>query len=158
MLVWILAALAAAFIAFAAFVRLAGDDPARWHVDPAAAPGTGQPNAWRIGPAGGPQPIDAEAPEFALAAEDLAAAFDAMALAEPRTRRLAGAPGDLWMTYVQRSRLMAFPDYVSVRIIPLGPDRSTLAIYSRARYGQSDLGVNRARVENWLAALAEHAA
>jgi uncharacterized protein (DUF1499 family) len=158
MLVWILAATAAAFIAFAAVVRLADDDPARWHVDPAAAPGTGQPNAWRIGPPGGEQAVDAEAPEFALAAQDLAAAFDAMALAEPRTRRLAGTPDDLWMTYVQRSRFMAFPDYVSVRIIPLGPDRSTLAIYSRARYGQSDLGVNRARVENWLAALAEHAA
>jgi uncharacterized protein (DUF1499 family) len=158
MLVWIAVALAAACLAFAAVVRLAGDDPARWHVDPATTPATGQQNAWRVGPAGGPQPVDAEAPEFAMAASDLAAAFDRVALAEPRTVRLAGAPDDLWMTYVQRSRLMAFPDYVSVRIVPLGPDRSTLVVYSRARYGQSDLGVNRARVEKWLAALAEHAA
>jgi uncharacterized protein (DUF1499 family) len=158
MLVWVLAALVLGFLGLAGYVRLAGDDTGLWHADPVTAPPTGNPNSWRVGPEDEGQPVDAPAPVFAIGAADLAAAIDAVALAEPRTVRLAGQPEDLWVTYVQRSRFMAFPDYVSVRVIPLGPERSTIAIYSRARYGQSDLGVNRARVEKWLAALAEHAA
>lgn len=157
-IVWGLVALAALLAGFAAYVRLAGDDPARWHVDPITAAPTGNPNSWRVGPEGEGQPVDAPAPVFALEAGDLAAALDRVALGDVRTKRLAGAPEDLWVTYVQRSRLMGYPDYVSVRVVPLGPGRATLAIYSRARYGQSDLGVNRARVEKWLAGLAEHAA
>ena len=42
--------------------------------------------------------------------------------------------------------------------VSLGPNfhtngQSTLSIYSRSIYGLNDLGVNRARVETWLAAL-----
>jgi uncharacterized protein (DUF1499 family) len=88
-----------------------------------------------------------------MPAADLAAAFDRIALSAPRTTRLAGSPGDLWTTYVQRSRLWRFPDYISVRAIDLGDGMSALAIYSRSRYGASDLGVNRARVEEWMARL-----
>lgn len=157
-MLWVLVALVALLVAFAAVVRIAGDDPARWHVDPMTAAPTGKPNTWRVGPADATQTVDAPAPVYAMAASDLAAAFDRVALGAPRTVRLAGKPDDLWMTYVQRSRLMAYPDYISVRIIPLSDGGSTLAIYSRSRYGQSDLGVNRARVEKWLAALADHAA
>jgi uncharacterized protein (DUF1499 family) len=57
------------------------------------------------------------------------------------------------MTYVQRSRFWGFPDYVSVRAVDLGDGSSALAIFSRSRYGASDLGVNRARVDAWLARL-----
>jgi len=56
---------------------------------------------------------------------------------------------------VQRSALFRFPDTVSIEVIPLGDSRSTLAIYSRSTYGYSDLGVNRKRIERWLARLAE---
>jgi uncharacterized protein (DUF1499 family) len=55
--------------------------------------------------------------------------------------------------YVQRSRVLRFPDVITVQLIPLGPDRSTLAVYSRSRYGRSDFGVNRRRVEDWLTRL-----
>lgn len=148
---WTALALLAAAIAGAAYVRLAPDDPVRWHVDPLTALPAAAPNAHRVGPEGA---VDAPAPVFAIPAGELAAAFDAMALAQPRTTRLAGGPEDLWATYVQRSRVMRFPDYVSVRFIDLGEGRSTLALYSRARYGRSDFGVNRTRVESWLSALA----
>ncbi|MCB1632914.1 MAG: DUF1499 domain-containing protein [Pseudomonadales bacterium] len=37
--------------------------------------------------------------------------------------------------------------------MPLGEARSTLIIYSRSVYGYSDLGVNKARVNRWLAEL-----
>ena len=37
--------------------------------------------------------------------------------------------------------------------IGLVPDGDVLKIYGRLRFGRSDLGVNKARVEGWLAAL-----
>jgi uncharacterized protein (DUF1499 family) len=37
----------------------------------------------------------------------------------------------------------------------VAPDRSSLAIYSRSRYGRGDFGTNRRRVERWLSQLAQ---
>jgi uncharacterized protein (DUF1499 family) len=48
---------------------------------------------------------------------------------------------------------MRFPDTVDIEVLPVGDNQSTLAIYSRSLIGRSDLGVNRARVERWLAKL-----
>lgn len=150
---WLVLAGLVVLVAAAGFIRLAPDDPRVWHVDPLEAPRTGRPNAWRVAPPGALVQIDAAAPVYALGASDLAQAFDARVQEEPRTTRLAGRPSGLWATYIVRSRHLRFPDYVSVRFLDLADGASTLAIYSRARYGRSDLGVNRARVENWLAAL-----
>jgi uncharacterized protein (DUF1499 family) len=38
-------------------------------------------------------------------------------------------------------------------VLPAGAGRSTLAIYSRSLVGRKDFGVNRARIQRWLAAL-----
>lgn len=126
-------------------------DASRWHVDPFDAVRTGRPNDYLVAD-GGDQAvvIRPEAPEA------LMRRLDAVAMAEPDTTRLAGSPEELWVTYVQRSRIMGFPDAVSVRAKPDGGG-SRLAIYSRSRFGQSDLGVNAARVKRWLAALPEEA-
>ncbi len=153
-LAWIAASAAALLMAAAIFPRLVSDDPGRWHVDPLEAPSTGRPNEYRIAPEGlATVPVDAPSPVFAASADDLAAAFDAYALAQPRTQRIAGGPEIRWATYVQRSRVFGFPDYVSARFIDLDDETAAPAVFSRARFGSSDLGVNRARVENWLAAL-----
>lgn len=56
------------------------------------------------------------------------------------------------MTFVVRSRAFGFPDAISVRALPEGAG-TTLAIWSRSRFGGYDWGVNRARVERWVAAL-----
>jgi uncharacterized protein (DUF1499 family) len=101
----------------------------------------------------GTQPADAEAPVYPVDAATLAAAFDAHVMIQPRTTRLAGGPDELWVTYVQRSRVFGFPDYVSVRVFDLPEGGATIAIYSRARFGTSDLGVNFARVQDWVAGL-----
>jgi uncharacterized protein (DUF1499 family) len=147
------AAVLAAAAALSLAIRLAPDDPARWHVDPATAPGTGHPNANRVLPEAAAGPADSRAPVYAVPAAELAAAFDRMAQDQPRTARLAGGPDSLHATYVQRSRVWGFPDYVSVRFYELPGGRSTLALWSRARYGRGDLGVNAARARAWLAAL-----
>ena len=48
---------------------------------------------------------------------------------------------------------MRYPDSITVRFLPLEEGRSTLAIYSRSHYGRSDFGVNKERVDGWLASL-----
>ena len=57
------------------------------------------------------------------------------------------------MTYVQRTEKLKFPDYISVKFINLGDGNTTIAVYSRSRYGYADLGVNQARVEQWVRTL-----
>ena len=74
-----------------------------------------------------------------------------MALAEPRTQVIAGDALLDFITLVQRSKWLGFPDAITVMAHDIGPDRATLSIWSRSRYGESDFGVNRARVTRWLA-------
>lgn len=76
------------------------------------------------------------------------AELDAIATATPYTERRFGSVEDGMVTYVTRSLVFGFPDYTTVR-----QAGDTLEIYGRARFGKSDLGVNRARVEGWIDAL-----
>ncbi len=130
------------------YVRLAPSDPAEWHVDPRAAAKPDSPNSWLIRSVGG----DAPAPEFAISPAELAEVVDAVILAQPRTQRLAGSVEDGHVTYVTRTQWMGYPDYVSVRVYATATG-SSLAVFSRSRFGQSDLGVNRKRLEEWMAAI-----
>lgn len=59
----------------------------------------------------------------------------------------------LKLRFVQRTQLMRYPDTIRIRIIPVGETRSTLALYSQSQIGYSDLGVNRDRLDRWLARL-----
>jgi len=96
---------------------------------------------------------DGEAPSFAEAPAALRARFRQMALAQPRVALVRSDDALMQDDYVQRSRLMGFPDTITVRFLPTADGGSTLAVYSRAHYGISDRGVNKARVTAWLAAL-----
>ena len=131
-------------------IRRASDDPAQWHLDPLTAPTPSTPNSYRVAPSGERIDRDADAPTFSVPVADLAATFDAVALGDDRVEVLAGSASDGFVTYVQRSAFFAFPDYVSVRFIEADGGGSTLAVFSRSRYGQSDLGVNKKRVTRWL--------
>jgi uncharacterized protein (DUF1499 family) len=75
-----------------------------------------------------------------------------VAAARHRTYLAADYPDQLQAHWVVRSRLFNFPDLVMAQVVPLGAG-SSLVIYSRSVYGQSDLGVNLARIRAWLAAL-----
>ncbi|TFL17934.1 DUF1499 domain-containing protein [Jannaschia formosa] len=131
----------------AGFVRTTPMDPETWHADPEARTRTGRPNDYLVAEGG-----DRPALILDRAPQAVAADLDAIAMAEPGVERLAGSPEEGHVTYVQRSRLVGFPDAVSVRISPEGGG-ARVSVWSRSRYGHSDMGVNRARVERWLAAL-----
>jgi hypothetical protein len=142
---FILAALGALALGLVVgWVRLAPSDPARWHVDPLSVTARGARNSYLVRDGTG---ADGPALRVALPPAEVAARLAAIAAAAPRTRILAGQ-GD-FVTWVTRSALWGFPDYTSVRISPDGTGAS-VAIFARARFGDSDLGVNRARVEAWL--------
>lgn len=131
-----------------AYVRFAPSDPAIWHVAVATT-----------APATPGQCID----KIALVAkgaratcllagnpQDVLAKLDATAMATPRTSRLAGLPTDARITWVSRSRLMGFPDYITSEVSQ-APAGTRLDIFSRQRFGNGDGGVNAARLHDWLA-------
>jgi uncharacterized protein (DUF1499 family) len=96
---------------------------------------------------------DGAAPTFDTTAERLQALWELMIAEEPRVQEAGRDLAMMQVDYVQRSKLLRFPDLITVRFIPVDDMRSTLAIYSRSIYGSGDMGVNRARVEDWLAKL-----
>ena len=92
-------------------------------------------------------------PAFSIDAERLAELWREMVGSESRVLMLSSQPQERRYVLIQRSALLRFPDVITVEFVPLDPDRSSLAIYSRARYGKLDFGVNRERVERWLSRL-----
>jgi uncharacterized protein (DUF1499 family) len=96
---------------------------------------------------------DVVSPTYPVAATVLRDAWLDMISKQPRVERRAVSEDELQYDFVQRSPLLRFPDTITVRFIPLSPTTSTLAMYSRSHYGYSDFGVNRRRIETWLASL-----
>ena len=133
----------------ATWVRLNPMEAADWHADPDAAERTGRPNDYLIAPGGDREPIVTEA-----GPGDLHKRLGDALARMPRTEPLDETVTDdaILATWVQRSQLMRYPDAISFKITPEG-DGSRLVIWSRSRYGQSDLGVNRARIEDLLSDL-----
>ena len=97
---------------------------------------------------------DGVAKVYDLAPAQLLERLTKIGLAEAGTEPLyRSVDRDRTARFVQRSRLMRFPDTIDVEVFPANENKSTLAIYSRSLVGRRDFGVNRARVERWLAAL-----
>jgi uncharacterized protein (DUF1499 family) len=77
---------------------------------------------------------------------------------EVRTTRVHADEAALTERYVQRSALLEFPDTIVLRYLEQPDNRSTVAMYSRSQLGRSDLGVNKARIERWIAKLSRQVA
>ena len=134
----IIGVLALLVLGAVAYVRLAPTDIARWHqLEQVDTPGD-------LAQAGGFR----AARRINGDAADVLAALDRIALATPRTTRIAGSMAHGMVTYQTRSRLWGFPDHTTVAV-----QNDLLVIYGRLRFGGSDMGVNAARVRDWLARL-----
>ncbi|MFW2543484.1 DUF1499 domain-containing protein [Primorskyibacter sp. 2E107] len=116
-----------------AWIRFAPSDPAVWNVDPMVTADQDLASGVR-------RRIDAEEGRFVR--------LNGIILATPRTELLAGGPEAGRATYVTRSLWMGFPDYTTVQ-----QSEDQLEIFARQRFGTSDMGVNRKRVDGWLQAL-----
>jgi uncharacterized protein (DUF1499 family) len=133
-----------------AYIRSVGHDPAVWHADPALGERTGRPNDILVAPPG--EGGDIASPVFDETPEALLQSFAEVALSKPRGSVVAGDPAAGFVTFVQRSALMGYPDYISARAVET-PEGAALWIWSRSRFGYSDMGVNRGRIEDWLVLL-----
>ena len=95
---------------------------------------------------------DRISPVFQMPARDLKNRLEALCSDFPRSAIVSAE--DTHIVVEQRSLVFRFPDTIDIEIIEVGKDTSTVAVYSRSRYGYYDFGVNRRRVENWLLELA----
>lgn len=124
-----------------AYVRLAPSDVARWHVraEPVGTQTQTRSAAyiWR-------EVVSAEAEAKLQALSDVIERT-------PRTALLAGSVEEGQLTFVTRSRVFGFPDYTTVGVHDLPDGARILEVYGRARFGQSDLGVNAQRIRGWIA-------
>lgn len=167
---WILAVVLAVAVAALLVFRLAGPDRVwRWIAGPPdlgpVAFGTltrpDTPNAYLVCPPGACERArpDRVSPVYAVPPEELARAAVAVLDGMERTRRVDDRGEPLRARFVARTRLMRFPDTVSLEAMPADAEGETpasaIAIYSRSQLGRSDLGENRRRVEGILADLAE---
>lgn len=123
----------AAVVVVLGYIRLAPSNPAQWHVTPEFTVNRNMK--------GGAVRIVENAP-------DGLARLDRIARATPRTEVLAGSVESGMVTYITRTRMIGFPDYTTA-----WQDGDRLVVHARLRFGRSDFGVNRARIEGWLAAL-----
>ncbi|MFO7855527.1 MAG: DUF1499 domain-containing protein [Paracoccaceae bacterium] len=137
----------------AVWARIAPETPADWHVDPMTVERPASPNTALVAPEGAESRTDRAAPVFDAPPERLMQAVAEVAESRPRTELIAGSVGDRHVTWRVRSAIMGWPDYVTVRALPSEEGGATLAIYSRSRFGESDFGVNAARVSAWLEAV-----
>jgi uncharacterized protein (DUF1499 family) len=126
------------------YVRFSPLDPAVWHVDPTVT----QPAPARN------SALVSLSRVFPMTAAELAGRLVEVGLAEPGTRVLAGDASAGFVTLVQRSRVVGFPDVVTIRTWDV-EGGAALTIWSRSRFGRYDWGVNRARIERWTKALEE---
>lgn len=97
--------------------------------------------------------IDDLPPVYAASVAEVRSAWEALMKSEPRVREKRRDLTGVQIDYVQRSRLLRFPDLITVRFIAIDANRTTLAIYSRSIYGQGDMGVNKARIRGWIGRL-----
>lgn len=140
MLIKIISVIVALGLGFMLYVRFAPSDAPQWSAPEVAAT--------QVGDIAGERSFIAVR---AVQGDDVLERLMRVALATPRTTLLSDGTGT-WTTFVTRTRLMGYPDYTSVRLID-AEGQQLLQIYARARFGKLDMGVNKARVENWLAQL-----
>ena len=100
-------------------------------------------------------PADIVSPRYGVSAAELRLSFARVIASEARIENVAVNEVTLEDRYIQRSKLLGFPDTINVKFVGLPNGQSSLVIYSRSQLGKADLGVNKDRIERLLAKLAE---
>jgi uncharacterized protein (DUF1499 family) len=114
---------------------------------------TRKPNQFLVAPDGYCQNAKPhlESKVYEVAVEVLHEALRKVAASQPRVTVTEERSDGL--QFVQKSKLIGFPDFIDVQFLSMAAKQSTLLIYSRSKYGRSDFGVNAKRIRTWLAEL-----
>jgi uncharacterized protein (DUF1499 family) len=124
----------------------------RLALDPSTLERTGRPNDFLVCPEGVcTAASDRVAPVLPVAPADQLRLWEEVVTSSPRSRVLQVDETGLTIHAEQRTALMRFVDTIVVRVVPLADGQSSFAAYSRSEIGYSDMGVNQARLEDWIA-------
>jgi hypothetical protein len=107
-------------------------------------------NAFLACPPGYCAATAASSPVFALPVERLSELWIEMIARKPHVVTVFNETAQHRLVVIQHTPLLRFPDIIAVEFVALAADRSSVAVYSRARYGKGDFGINRKRVLTWL--------
>ncbi|WP_420863713.1 DUF1499 domain-containing protein [Algirhabdus cladophorae] len=140
-IMWIIGTLVILAVALAAYARLAPISVTDWHVAPEVAGEETLAGSYKT-------QVAMEGP-----VNEAQAQIKAIALATPRTKVLAEDDG--LITFITRSAGFGFPDFTTVAFETSG-DQVTAKFYARLKIGKADMGVNKARVQSWLAQLSDN--
>ncbi len=127
----------------------AGGLPVPPPMDMAALIRPATPNTALAAPSGFQPEPDIVTRHYALPPQQLYEAVRRIAMAQPHTFPQVAYDDRLQAHFVARSTVFNFPDLIAVQVTA----NSGLILWSRSVYGHSDLGVNRKRLQAWLAAL-----
>ena len=116
-----------------AYIRLAPSDPSVWHTDPQVLSDQDLRDGVR-------RRFEGD--------EAMMAQLERIILSTPRTEKLAGSVEEGRVTYITRSKWMGFPDYTTVQLVD-----GQIRLFARLKFGRSDFGVNRLRLESWISQL-----
>ena len=109
--------------------------------------------SWFSGPKEWRQDLDQTSPVFPVSADELWMLWTQVT---GNARRIVHAELDedsRQSFHVQLTPYLRFPDEVRAEVVEQPDGRASVVVYSQARYGIYDLGVNKKRVERWLARL-----
>ena len=97
---------------------------------------------------------DIDSPTFTVALPILLETAGNVIAAQPRTERLSEDTDQNRMVFVQRTKVLGFKDTIWVQGAKVD-EGSSLIMYSRSNVGYYDFGVNRDRLQSWMAAIEE---
>ena len=100
-----------------------------------------------------PNQADLVSPVFSDDADRLLQRVSDLIESEPRVTLLATFDRPRQIQCVACSATLGFPDDIWIQVDPHGSGGAVLSIYSRARLGIYDFGVNRRRIADWIARL-----
>lgn len=97
--------------------------------------------------------IGREAPRFPGDADDVLETFREIALNDRGVRVVEGSVDEGMITFVARSRVFGFRDFITVKAVGEAGGLTKLSVFARPRVDGYDWGVNARRLDRWLGEL-----
>lgn len=139
------------FIGFERVWSKIGGEPSSQLVKISMVTKTPMPNQYLVCPAGFCEEVtDQTSPVFNVSVDKLRQILASIETADTNFTKVNSDADELRQKYIWRSLIWRFPNLISVEIIPVENEQSTIAIYAQAQLGQSDLGANKAFVDELL--------
>jgi len=150
----VIAAAARRAVAIGLLLSLAGCADPPQTVDLRRFERPGAPNSYLICPKGlCAAAADEEGPVVDLTPEKVLVAGLKAASLEPNVTPYEADAALGQLVFVQRTKVLQFPDVVRIQAIKAPDGRTGVALYSHSIFGKYDFGANKTRARRWMAAI-----